>query len=264
MKRLDLIIAVFRLASAFVYITASSKPVHATSVPAPGSYVGYVLGVHAFDLTFAVSLEPAAYHVAVSFRLAGVLGALWPAEGNTAVDGSLTNNKPEPREMLSQGRYWGTAHMLRVTWKNGRPIIVQMSPPAEAEREPVPLRDQANTLDTLSAVVALIQQIAAIGRCDMSLHTYDGSRLSELASRTLGEEVLKPTGRSTFQGPALRCELAGRMIGGFVRGDKSPESRRTKTATIWFARVHPREPPIPVRMVFQQQGSPGATACLAP
>jgi hypothetical protein len=239
-------------------------PAMATPASAPASYTGYVLGVHAFDLTFDISLRPADYRVAASFRLAGVLGALWPAEGSTVVDGRFSGGKPVPREMVSQGRYWGTAHVLRVEWKDGLPTIVQLSPPAERDREPVPVRDQVNTTDTLTAVAALIQEVATSGRCDLSVHTFDGSRLSELSGRTVGQEVLKPTERSSFHGQALRCELTGRMIGGFLRGEDNVAARRPKTATIWFARLHPEAPPIPVRMVFTQQGSPGAVACLAP
>jgi hypothetical protein len=241
----------------------------ARAVPAPpgtaqAAYVGYVLGVHAFDMTLETSLPPSNYRVAASFRLAGVLGALWPADGSTVVDGAFKDDgRAVPHEMVSRGRYWGTAHVMRVEWKDGLPTVVELKPPAEKDREPVPVRDQANTVDTLSAVAEITQMVAAHGRCDMTARTYDGSRLSELAARTVGTEVLKPTDRSPFQGEALRCELTGRMIGGFLRDDDNAVSRRPKVADVWFARLRPDEPPIPVRMNFSQPGSPGATAYLA-
>jgi hypothetical protein len=244
-------------------IAAAAMPARAEAAPAQAAYVGYVLGVHVFDLTLVVSLQPAGYRMAASFRLVGLLGALWPAEGSTVVDGHFTDSRAMPQVMVSQGRYWGTSHVLNVDWKDRLPEVVQMIPPLEKDREPVPVRDQVNTMDTLSAVAEIMQEVAASGRCDMTARTYDGSRLSELSARTVGQEVLKPADRSSFQGDALRCELTGRMIGGFVRSDDSAASRRPKVATIWFARAKPDEPPIPVRMTFAQQGSPGAIAYLA-
>ncbi len=230
--------------------------------PAQASYTGYLLGVHAFDMTLDVSLQPSGYRVAASFRLAGVLGALWPAEGSTVVDGQFADGHAVPRDMVSQGRYWGTSHVLRVNWINGLPKVLQMTPPADKDREPVPAADQVNTVDTLSAVAAVMRQVAMNGRCDGTARTFDGIRLSELSARTVGVETLKPTDRSAFQGEALRCELTGRMIGGFVRGDDSAASRRPKTASVWFAKLQRDGPPIPVRMSFTQPGSPGAAAYL--
>ncbi len=244
-------------------LCAGLAPAQAGEAPAQAAYVGCVLGLHAFDLTLGVSLQPDGYHVAASFRLAGMFGALWPAEGSTVVEGRFSNGRPVPRDMVSHGRYWGTTHSLHVDWKDGLPEVVQMIPPAEQDRDKVPVRDQANTVDTMSAIAALMQEVAARNRCDLTARTYDGSRLSELSARTVGQEMLTPTDRSSFHGAALRCELTGRMIGGFLRHDHSADARRPKMATIWFARVRGEGPPIPVRMAFSQQGSPGAAAYLA-
>jgi hypothetical protein len=259
----DSAIAAARRATCAAIVIAGLAPARATEAPAQAAYVGYVLGLHAFDLTLGVALRPDGYRVAASFRLAGMLGAVWPAEGSTVVDGRFSDGRPVPRDMVSQGRYWGKTHKLHVEWKDGLPDIVQMIPPAEQDREPVPVREQANTVDTMSAIAALMQEVAARGRCDMTARTYDGSRLSALSVRTVGQEVLTPSDRSSFHGEALRCELTGRMIGGFLRHEDSPDARRPKTATIWFARVRGEGPPIPVRMAFAQAGSPGAAAYLA-
>ncbi len=251
------------IVAACASVVAGLAPARATEAPAQAAYVGYVLGLHAFDLTLGVSLKPDGYRVAASFRLAGMLGTLWPAEGSTVVDGRFSDGRPVPRDMVSHGRYWGTAHSLHVDWKDGRPEVVQMVPPPEKDREPVPASEQADTVDTMSAIAALIQEVASRGRCDLTARTYDGSRLSELSARTVGQEMLMPSERSAFHGAALRCDLTGRMIGGFLRHEDDADARRLKMATIWFAQVRGEGPPIPVRMAFSQKGSPGAAAYLA-
>jgi hypothetical protein len=229
---------------------------------APASYEGYVLGLHVFDMTFSASLQPSAYRVDASFRLAGALAAFWHAEGSTTVSGQFVDGQAAPRELVSTGRYSGVAHMLRIDWKDGSPDIVQMVPSREKDREPVPAADQANTVDTLSAIAGLMQRVAATGRCDTTARTYDGTRLAELSAQTAGRELLKPTPRSSFQGEALRCDLTVRMLGGFLRDDDTAEARRPKQVTVWVARVQPGGPPIAVRAAFNAAGSPGATMYL--
>ncbi len=261
MRRDAALVAAGRAACAVAI--AGLAPVPAPETRVQAAYVGYVLGLHAFDLTLEVSLQPDSYRLAASFRLAGMLGALWPAEGSTVVDGQFSDGRPVPRDMVSQGRYWGTAHSLHVDWKDGRPKVLQMVPPPEKDREPVPVSEQVDTVDTMSAIAALIHEVAERGRCDLTARSFDGSRLSALTARTVGQEVLTPSARSSFHGVALRCDLTGRMIGGFLRHEDNADARRVKMATIWFARVRGEGPPIPVRMAFSQKGSPGAAAYLA-
>jgi hypothetical protein len=225
-------------------------------------YAGYVLGLHVFDMNLALALQPAAYRIEASFRLAGALGAVWHAEGSTTVSGHFSGGQAVPQEMVSTGRYWGTTHVLRMNWQAGRPEMVQMEPPLEKDREPVPTSDQANTVDTLSAVAALMQLVAGTGRCDTAARTFDGSRLAELSAKTAGQEFLKPVDLSSFEGTALRCDLTVRMTGGFLRDEDNAKAHRPRKATVWFARLQRDAPPIPVRMAFYSEGSPSATAYL--
>jgi hypothetical protein len=239
-------------------LSALTPGARGDETPPPANYAGYVLGLHVFDMTFSASLQPSAYRVAASFRLAGALAAFWHAEGSTTVSGQFVDGQAAPRELVSTGRYSGVAHILRINWKGGSPDVIQMVPPQEKDREPVPAADKANTVDTLSAIAALIQRVAATGRCDTTARTYDGTRLGELSAETSGQELLKPTDRSSFQGEALRCDLTVRMLGGFLRDDDNAEARRPKKVTVWVAKVQPGGSPIAVRAAFNSAGSPGA------
>jgi hypothetical protein len=107
-----------------------------------------------------------------------------------------------------------------------------------------------------------VQRVSDTGRCDTTARTFDGSRLSELSAQTAGQEFLKPISLSSFQGDALRCELTVRMIGGFLRDNDDAKAHRPKKATVWFARIQKDGPPIPVRLAFDSDGSPEATAYL--
>ena len=47
------------------------------------------------------------------------------------------------------------------------------------------------------------------------MRTFDGRRAVEIQARTVGEELLEPTDRSSFGGKALHCDFSGRMVSGF-------------------------------------------------
>ena len=131
-----------------------------------------------------------------------------------------------------------------------------MIPSLEENRSRVDQSAQANTVDVLSAVAALIRQVTAIGGCQSAYHTFDGVRLAGVSARSIGEERLAPNDRTSFSGRALRCELTRKMIGGFLPNEDNEASRRPKKASVWFARLAPGQPFLPVRVTFIGQGSP--------
>ena len=140
--------------------------------------------------------------------------------------------------------------MTQIDWRNGSPVISQLIPPVEAERDPVPPEEQAHTIDSLSAMAVLLREVTQSGRCEGTMNTFDGRRLSALAAHTVGEEVLPPTDRSIFQGKALRCDFEGRQLGGFVHDTDIEELRRPQHGSAWFASLSPGAPPVPVRISF--------------
>ena len=242
-------------------VAAAGLPARADPVGA--HYAGYIKGLNLFDLDLAVTLRDSDYRLQLGFRLTGVLGAMIHADGATVVDGRFAGSGAAPREMFSKGQFRGAPQVMQIDWQDGLPQVLQMVPPPEDGREPVPEREQAHTSDPLSAIAFLLHQVSQTGKCDAAARTYDGARLSEFASRTVGEEMLEPTPRSIFQGGALRCDITGRMIGGFMRGGDKEALRKPKQASAWLARLAPGQPPVPVRIVFYSDGSPSATLYLA-
>lgn len=226
-------------------------------------YAGYAKGLNVFDVDLAVMLHPADYRLQASFRLTGVLGALIHADGSTVVNGRFAGVQAVPLDLFSTGQFRGEPHVTQIRWQNGTPQFLQMIPPTDAEREPVAASDQAHTIDAFSAVAAALHQVAANGTCDTATRTFDGQRLSQVTMRTVGQEQLPPTDRSSFQGPALRCDVTALMVGGFMRDEENQEVRRPKQATVWAASLAPGQPAVPVRITFYNKGEPAATLYLA-
>jgi hypothetical protein len=240
-----------------------SLPVAAQQAPIKLNYVAYSNGLNVLDLQASMALSPSAYRVQVSFHLTGLVGVLVSADSQTTVDGRFQGDQTEPRELFSSGHMRGQPRVTQIDWQNGNPVILQMVPPVETERDKVPAGEQAHTIDSLSAMASLLRRVAATGRCEGAANTFDGRRLSEIEAHTVGEETLEPTDRSIFQGPALRCDFQGRQLAGFIRDQDADSLRRPQHGSAWFARLAPAEPPVPVRIRFETRVFGWATLYLS-
>jgi hypothetical protein len=219
--------------------------------PVALSYSAYSNGLNVIDLQARLSLTPQTYRLEVSYRLTGLVGFVIHGESTTTVDGEFRGDTPEPRALFSTGHLRGRARVTQIEWQNGSPVIVQMQPPVEEERDPVPTAEQAHTIDTLSAMAALLHEVAANGRCEGRMTTFDGRRLSIVEAHTVGDEDLPVTSRSSFHGPALRCDFSGRQLAGFIRDTDQEALRQPQHGSAWFARLVPGGPPVPVRITFE-------------
>jgi hypothetical protein len=247
---------------AWPYLLALAMLAGNASAAEAAHYVGYVLGLPVCDLDMAAFFQPEAYRLTLSFRLIGAPSLLYHAQGQTEVNGQFHGLRAAPQDLTSTGRYGGVPHVTRIAWHGSVPIIEQMVPKMETDRELVPQAMQVNTIDTLSAIAALIHQVDRTGKCDSTSRIYDGVRLSELVARTASTDMLPTTDRSSFHGPALRCDLTARMLAGFLRDDDNATARRPKHATLWLARLAPDQPPRPVRIGFHAEATPDATLYL--
>ncbi|MBC7801667.1 MAG: DUF3108 domain-containing protein [Gemmatimonadaceae bacterium] len=226
-------------------------PAAAQSQPVRVHYEAYATGfnVARMDADFTVGARD--YRVKLAFQTAGTLRAMVRSEGESVVEGTFAGDRPVPRQYFSFGNLRGRQRVTQIDYPGGRPSIRTLTPPNEEEREPVPASDQAGTVDSLSAMAMLVRQVNATGRCEGRSRTYDGRRLAELTVRTVGQEVLDLTNRSSFSGPALRCDFEGRQIGGFMLDADRAALERPQRASAWFAAVTPGGPMIPVRIRFE-------------
>ncbi len=213
-------------------------------------YAGYAAGLNVMQLQATAAITPQRYQLSVGFHLSGLVGFVVSGGSTTTVDGEFRGTTPEPRELFSTGEMHGRPRVTQIDWQGGNPVVLQLVPPVEEERDQVPTAEQAHTIDTLSAMAALLNQVATTGRCDGAMTTFDGRRLSSIQSHTVGEETLPETGRSSFQGTALRCDFEGRQLAGFLRDADQDALRRPQQGSAWFAPLTPGAAPVPVRIRF--------------
>ena len=226
------------------------------------NYTMYVLGVPSGETAMTIDLASASYAMSLRFQATGLARVVTGAQSDSAARGRLENGWPTPLEYRSAGHFREEDRRVTMTWKDSTPALTDVSPSIESEREPVPPAARPRAIDPLSAWLAQIVTAARSGRCEGSIRAYDGRVLSVWEARTGGEDMLEPTSRSSFSGPALRCEIVGRPIAGFRFGDAGQEDRREKHVTIWLGQVLPGMPRLPVRSTVETRWFGSATLYL--
>lgn len=216
------------------------------------AYAGYVAGFNVMNARAGFRLSPDGYALGVSFQTAGMIGALFRGDNLSLAEGAWSGSRPMPRDYLSGGTWRGNPRHVEIAYPDGQPHVVTVVPPEDNEREPVPEAMQRGTVDTLSAVAELLHTVALTGRCEGQARTFDGHRVTEVSAHTVGIEVLPPESRSSFSGPALRCDLEGRQLAGFPK-DAGPDDmlRKPQHSSIWVASLRPGMPQVPVLMSFE-------------
>jgi hypothetical protein len=214
-------------------------------------YTGYSHGFTVLKLTGTLTLSPSGYAAHVTFHTAGFAGMVVHLDNDSQVSGAFQGNQALPSLFEGSGHLRGNARATKMTWTDGNPTVQLLVPPAEPERTAVAPADTVHTIDTLSAVAALIHQVGQTGRCDGTLKTFDGRRLAVQSAHTAGQDTLPPTDRSVFSGQAMRCDFEGQQLGGFKRDESLAELKKPRHGSAWVAEMVPGAPPVPVRIAFE-------------
>jgi hypothetical protein len=226
------------------------------------TYDTYAAGLEVMQLQAFFGLGPWNYQIDIDYHTTGLVGFLYRGHQANAVRGVWQDDRAAPVEFSGEGVWRGQQRRTLIDYDHGQPEVRALVPPQQSEREPVPRELQLHTIDTLSALAQLMRRVERDRSCETSVHTYDGRRVLEVTAHTGGIEMLQPTGRSMFNGPALRCDFEGREVAGFLLGDTAPEHRRPLHGSAWLAPLKPEGPILPVRIAFQTRWFGPATMYL--
>ena len=237
--------------------------VPALADPVRAHYQAYAAGLPVVAMDAEWDVQPGTYQVRLGFRTLGALALAYSGQSSSTAEGRFDGARVLPRRFYSAGVLRDVQRVTQIDYPGRDPQIRQLVPPNDEEREPVPPADQAGTTDSLSALALLVRNVNLTGRCDGQVRTFDGRRLGELAARTGPVQTLDPTSRSSYAGPALRCDFEGRQLGGFIKNGDREALRRPQRGTAWFAAVTPGGPKLPVRIEVQTRWVGAVTMYLA-
>lgn len=226
------------------------------------TYDTFAAGMHVADLETGFNFGPRTYEINLAYHTTGLVSLLFRGHQSDQIAGVWLGQHAVPAHFLGLGVWRGVDRTTEIDYQQRKPIVRQLVPLNTEEREPVPEQLQANTIDTLSALAELIHTVAETGRCEATVHTFDGRRAVEIEAHTVGEQILEPAGRSSFAGKALRCDFTGRMLAGFKFGDNRDRDSKPMHGSAWLARVATEAPALPVRMTFETRWFGDATMYL--
>ena len=167
----------------------------------------------------------------------------------SVASGRFDGDRTVPIGFASSGTSRGANRVTRIAYADGDPRVQELTP-ADHDRDPVPAAAADHSIDGLSAMVELIRTVQCTGGCDGSTRIFDGARLSSLTARTVGPQPMPSDGDATFKGTALRCDLVGLQLAGFLHDGDETLMHRPQLGTAWLQRVLPDAPPLPVRVTF--------------
>lgn len=240
-----------------VAATVPASVVSETETPMRVTYAAYAAGLQIASVDAAFHLKPETYRVELALRTTGVVGWLVQLQTVTTVDGNWRADRPAPHQFFSQGEFRGEPRFSLIDYKQGQPLVRRLVPPNEIERELVPPEIQANSIDSLSAMAELMRVARRTGGCEGSTRVFDGRRASDVTARTVGQEIVPPSTRSVFNGPALRCDFVGKMVAGFWLDADRNAGQKPMKGSAWLADSLPGAPSggarLPVRVTFESR-----------
>jgi Protein of unknown function (DUF3108) len=211
------------------------------------SYDGYAAGFRMLTLQSELWITPMDYRIVVAGRTAGIVGVAYHAHWQSTAKGTWTDGAVNALRFDSVGVFGGQPRHVAIAFHQGDAELGALQPPDDGEHTPVPPALRHRVIDGLSVTAMVIHQVAKLGRCQGQVRSYDGRTVEALMLRTVGNEVLPASGRSSWHGHTLRCQIDARTLGGFYHDEQS-DPLKTHSETLWLGNVLAGVPALPVRM----------------
>ena len=240
---------------ALLLLAAAAPRAGAASAADRGStvrlrYALYGHGLHALDIAVDLRLTPDGYSVRLRDHTTGFLSLMLHTDVTSAAIGRFTAGGVQPLRFESAGYSRGARRDTVLDYADGNPVV-RVQTPAETRRDPVDIAQARGAIDTLSAMADLVQQVRRSGHCDGQALVFDGLRLTQVRSRTAGEQAVPPDDRSPYAGSALRCDFTSQQTAGFLHDSDEQQARKPQHGTAWVTRIVPGAPALPVRITFE-------------
>ncbi len=216
-------------------------------------YDGFSRGLLALRLSASVIITPTGYSGRLEFHTAGLIGFMSHVESDSHVIGHFEGSRAVPDSFGNTGVLHGVDQTTVLHWKAGNPIVDKAEPTPTITRTAVPVAQTLQTVDELSAMAEMLRQTGLTNKCEGQLTTFDGRRLSHLKGWTVGPQTPPASAKSRYDEPALRCDLEGEQVAGFLINEPEADQRRTRHGSAWLANLIPGGLPVPERVVFEHR-----------
>ena len=217
-------------------------------------YEGYLGGLHMLTAEVELMRNETRYHMQTDAVGRGLLSWFVDFSSTAYTDGvigpdGVMHPEKHQRTIAQSGR---KPKIIDIEYRpDGVPMVARSRAGDDAKYSEEPTR--RGTMDPMSAVAAIVDQMAAGTRCQGKFAVFDGKWRYDVEARH-GEPAELEGGRYTmFAGLADRCDLILKPIDGFEdeeantppRGREGPLDN-SMALTMWFAAPGPGLPRVPV------------------
>ncbi len=247
--------------------TASAKAAEAGKISTTKQameYDVYAGGFHVVSSDLLVDLQKKIqYKLRLGAYTHGILAKLAPWKGVFETNGWYNESAAQPQPHI---------HFSNTTWRDEKEVVEFEYNKNGSFKEYRVFNDKKNgvqpplpelsngTTDVLSATLEVMNHITKTGKCEGTDKIFDGARSYNIIFRHKSDEVLKPSKLNVYSGPAVACTVEVKPLAGKwhekPRGWMSIQEQgreRGTMPTVWFAKMAPNEPAVPVKIQVKTQ-----------
>jgi hypothetical protein len=163
-----------------------------------------IRGFNAATLGFSAVQEGNRYAVSGLLKSAGIAALLRKISYTATAKGAVSGDSYTPFSYVEQSDNGKKQSTSKMTYSRGVPSAVQYTPAREPREKDVNPATMGGTVDTLTALYAILRDVDAGQECKVSLKMYDGRYVSSIA-----------TSKPQAKGKNVICTGQYRRIAGF-------------------------------------------------
>ncbi|MGO4907280.1 DUF3108 domain-containing protein [Pseudorhodobacter sp. W20_MBD10_FR17] len=167
-----------------------------------------IRGISAATLAFSGVEENGNYAVSGVLKSAGLAAMFRKISYTATAKGAVSGSRYTPFSYVEKSDNGKKQSTSKMTYTRGVPSAVQYTPAREAREKEVSPATQGGTVDTLTALYAILRDVDAGQECRISLKMYDGRYVSSIA-----------TSKPQAKGKSVICSGQYRRIAGFKPDD---------------------------------------------
>jgi len=221
-------------------------------------YEFYAAGLHLATLETNATLTEEAYEISTVGQSSGIADSIVRARFESSAKGVLSGTGPTPQSFRNFSDTRFGVRNLEMTREADGTFDVTAEPELEPTQAAALRSGLADgTVDPLTATLYSVLRPADTA-CMEKVKVFDGRRVFALAFSRLGNETLKASEISTFEGDVIKCTLKYLPLAGQSREWKLEQARNpTPPVELWMAEFarpdSDSDVVIPVRMRLQSE-----------
>ena len=226
-------------------LVATAIPAAADSSGAKLDYEVWAGGVRVLEATIVMRTGEGRYRMELEAEQVGPPSWVEDYKLTGYSEGVLGESGPEPEIFRLENRSGDEDHWVQITYADGMPTVEADTNLEKKRRTPVEDSQKQDTVDPLTGLLSLVQQVAAAGSCEGLVPVYDGRRRFDVMLTDKGHGELPNSRYNAYAGPTERCDVTLKPIAGYR---KSGTEQFPAEVTLQGANIVDSMPALPVRL----------------